>query len=256
MSTAVIVMVAVMAFASIGMMFIAIIEFVMYMRNSRKEQQPIVITAPAVAQPEPIKEPEPVKEEPVAQPETPLEVVSEVDENSVTFELAEAHRPTIKEAYEGLKKIEQELYDKIIAAANELEMARVIESTYAVTIMQGRDNIGKLRILRGVVTLDCTVINPDLVKYNKENGTVDVIINESKSKVNLTVRDTGIGIPQGEQSRVFERFYRVDKSHSKFVGGTGLGLAIVKHGAAYHDADVFLESTDGKGTSVTISFRK
>ena len=167
MSTAVIVMVAVMAFASIGMMFIAIIEFVMYMRNSRKEQQPIVITAPVV-QPEPVKEPEPT---PATAPEAEeVVVVEEVDENSVTFELAEAHRPTIKEAYEGLKKIEQELYDKIIAAANELELARVIESTYAVTIMQGRDNIGKLRILRGVVTLDCTVINPDLVKYNKENG--------------------------------------------------------------------------------------
>ena len=168
MSTAVIVMVAVMAFASIGMMFIAIIEFVMYMRNSRKDQQPIVITAPVAAQPEPVKEPEPT---PASAPEAEeVVVVEEVDENSVTFELAEAHRPTIKEAYEGLKKIEQELYDKIIAAANELELARVIESTYAVTIMQGRDNIGKLRILRGVVTLDCTVINPDLVKYNKENG--------------------------------------------------------------------------------------
>lgn len=168
MSTAVIVMVAVMAFASIGMMFIAIIEFVMYMRNSRKDQQPIVITAPVVAQPEPVKEPEPA---PAPAPEAEeVVVVEETDENSVTFELAEAHRPTIKEAYEGLKKIEQELYDKIIVAANELEMARVIESTYAVTIMQGRDNIGKLRILRGVVTLDCTVINPDLVKYNKENG--------------------------------------------------------------------------------------
>lgn len=168
MSTAVIVMVAVMAFASIGMMFIAIIEFVMYMRNSRKDQQPIVITAPVAAQPEPVKEPEPA---PAPAPEAEeVVVVEEADENSVTFELAEAHRPTIKEAYEGLKKIEQELYDKIIAAANELEMARVIESTYAVTIMQGRDNIGKLRILRGVVTLDCTVINPDLVKYNKENG--------------------------------------------------------------------------------------
>ena len=168
MSTAVIVMVAVMAFASIGMMFIAIIEFVMYMRNSRKDQQPIVITAPVAAQPEPVKEPEPT---PAPAPEAEeVVVVEEVDENSVTFELAEAHRPTIKEAYEGLKKIEQELYDKIIAAANELEMARVIESTYAVTIMQGRDNIGKLRILRGVVTLDCTVINPDLVRYNKENG--------------------------------------------------------------------------------------
>lgn len=170
MSTAVIVMVAVMAFASIGMMFIAIIEFVMYMRNSRKDQQPIVITAPVAAQPEPVKEPEPAPAPAPAPEAEEVVVVEEADENSVTFELAEAHRPTIKEAYEGLKKIEQELYDRIIAAANELEMARVIESTYAVTIMQGRDNIGKLCILRGVVTLDCTVINPDLVKYNKENG--------------------------------------------------------------------------------------
>ena len=94
------------------------------------------------------------------------------------------------------------------------------------------------------------------IKYNKENGVVDVIINTTDSKVNLTVRDTGIGIPKGEQSRVFERFYRVDKSHSKLVGGTGLGLAIVKHGAAYHDAEISLESTEGKGTSVTVIFQK
>lgn len=94
------------------------------------------------------------------------------------------------------------------------------------------------------------------IKYNKESGTVDVIVNQANNKTSVTVRDTGIGIPTSEQSRVFERFYRVDKSHSKLVGGTGLGLAIVKHGATYHDADVFLESTDGKGTSVTISFRK
>ncbi len=94
------------------------------------------------------------------------------------------------------------------------------------------------------------------IKYNKENGLVDVIINHSADKVCVTVRDTGIGIPQSEQSRVFERFYRVDKSHSKLVGGTGLGLAIVKHGAAYHDAEISLESTEGKGTSVTIAFGK
>ena len=92
------------------------------------------------------------------------------------------------------------------------------------------------------------------IKYNKEGGTVDVIINQANKKTSVTVRDTGIGIPQNEQSRVFERFYRVDKSHSKLVGGTGLGLAIVKHGAAYHDAEVSLESTEGKGTSVTITF--
>lgn len=94
------------------------------------------------------------------------------------------------------------------------------------------------------------------IKYNKENGTVDIIINQTSDKTNLTVRDTGIGIPQAEQNRVFERFYRVDKSHSKLVGGTGLGLAIVKHGAAYHNAEIKLTSTEGKGTSITISFNK
>ena len=92
------------------------------------------------------------------------------------------------------------------------------------------------------------------IKYNNENGIVDVIINQTNDKVSITVRDTGIGIPLSEQGRVFERFYRVDKSHSKLVGGTGLGLAIVKHGAAYHDAEISLESAEGKGTSVTITF--
>ncbi|MDO5398630.1 MAG: ATP-binding protein [bacterium] len=94
------------------------------------------------------------------------------------------------------------------------------------------------------------------VKYNKENGTVDVIINSTDKKVNVIVRDTGIGIRPEHQSRVFERFYRVDKSHSKKVGGTGLGLAIVKHGALCHNADINLESAEGKGTSITISFDK
>lgn len=92
------------------------------------------------------------------------------------------------------------------------------------------------------------------VKYNKENGTVDVIVNSVGKNVSVIVRDTGIGIKPEHQARVFERFYRVDKSHSKKVGGTGLGLAIVKHGAMYHNADICLESTEGKGTSITVSF--
>ncbi len=92
------------------------------------------------------------------------------------------------------------------------------------------------------------------IKYNKENGSVDVIISKDNNKTSVTVRDTGIGIPMSEQQRVFERFYRVDKSHSKLVGGTGLGLAIVKHGAIYHNAEINLESVEGKGTSVTIVF--
>ena len=81
-------------------------------------------------------------------------------------------------------------------------------------------------------------------------------MNQNSNGVNIIVRDTGIGIAASLQNRVFERFYRVDKSHSKQVGGTGLGLAIVKHGAMYHNAGIKLESTEGKGTTVTLSFHK
>ena len=70
----------------------------------------------------------------------------------------------------------------------------------------------------------------------------------------LIVRDTGIGIPTAQQSRVFERFYRVDKARSKAIGGTGLGLAIVKHGAMYHDAELNLESQENVGTLVSVIF--
>ena len=94
------------------------------------------------------------------------------------------------------------------------------------------------------------------IKYNKENGTVDVLVNQTGDGVNVIVRDTGIGIPISHQDRVFERFYQVDKSHSKKVGGTGLGLAIVKHGALYHHAKLSLESTVDVGTVVTIAFSK
>ena len=94
------------------------------------------------------------------------------------------------------------------------------------------------------------------IKYNKEGGNIDILINDSQSSASIIVRDTGIGIPLSHQSRVFERFYRVDKSHSKEIGGTGLGLSIVKHGAMYMGASVKLESEEGKGTSVCITFKK
>ena len=71
----------------------------------------------------------------------------------------------------------------------------------------------------------------------------------------VSVKDTGIGIPREAQSRVFERFYRVDKSHSREIGGTGLGLSIVKHAAAYHGAELFLESKLNEGTTVEIVFK-
>ena len=92
------------------------------------------------------------------------------------------------------------------------------------------------------------------IKYNREHGQVTVTLVEQGSEAVLTVSDTGIGIPESEQERVFERFYRVDKSHSDAVPGTGLGLSIVKHGAMVHRAKITVESTVGKGTSVEIRF--
>ena len=92
------------------------------------------------------------------------------------------------------------------------------------------------------------------IKYNRPGGTVNVSVHRDGGSARLTVRDTGIGIPYADQPRVFERFYRVDKSHSKEVGGTGLGLSIVKHGAQYHNARLELESEPGKGTSISVVF--
>ena len=94
------------------------------------------------------------------------------------------------------------------------------------------------------------------IKYNKEGGRVSVSVKDSDKGVTLSVSDTGIGIPQTQQSRIFERFYRVDKSRSKAEDGTGLGLSIVKHGAIYHNAEISVESEIGKGTKMTILFKK
>lgn len=94
------------------------------------------------------------------------------------------------------------------------------------------------------------------VKYNRPGGSVTVTVRSDAAHVTLEVADTGIGIAPEHHSRVFERFYRVDKSHSKEIGGTGLGLSIVKHGAAFHHAQVELESALDKGTTVRIIFPK
>ena len=88
------------------------------------------------------------------------------------------------------------------------------------------------------------------IKYNIPGGSVTIHAENNR----LVVSDTGIGIPAEHKDRIFERFYRVDKSHSKASGGTGLGLSIVKHAAAYHNAEITLESNPGKGTTITIQF--
>ena len=92
------------------------------------------------------------------------------------------------------------------------------------------------------------------VKYNRENGAVRVSLQRREGQILLAVQDTGIGIPADQQERIFERFYRVDKSHSKEVGGTGLGLSIVKHGVACHGGKIRLESEPGHGTLIEIQF--
>ena len=92
------------------------------------------------------------------------------------------------------------------------------------------------------------------IKYNKAGGHVKVTVGSRQGCPFVSVEDNGIGIPEEDQKRVFERFYRVDKSHSRQIGGTGLGLSIVKHGAIYHNAKVEMESTPGRGTSITIVF--
>lgn len=94
------------------------------------------------------------------------------------------------------------------------------------------------------------------IKYNKEKGKVTVKVFLENEKPAFSVTDTGIGIPKEELDRVFERFYRVNKSHSKEIGGTGLGLSIVKHGALYHDASIEINSQVGRGTNITILFNK
>jgi two-component system phosphate regulon sensor histidine kinase PhoR len=94
------------------------------------------------------------------------------------------------------------------------------------------------------------------VHYNKPNGKIEVLITEDKETVSIKVSDTGIGIEKEHLPRLCERFYRVDKSHSKKTGGTGLGLAIVKHICVLYNAKLSIESDFGLGTSVTVSFHK
>lgn len=93
------------------------------------------------------------------------------------------------------------------------------------------------------------------IRYNKENGNVTVTVSPLEKGASVSVKDTGIGIPKKYQERIFERFFRVDKSRSKATGGTGLGLAIVKHITQLHDAKLEISSEEGKGTEIIVTFK-
>lgn len=116
---------------------------------------------------------------------------------------------------------------------------------------------GESAVMRGIPQLLHSIVYnlcDNAVKYNHIGGKVDVIVKNEEAEVLLLVRDTGIGIEPEHQERIFERFYRVDKSHSKQVGGTGLGLSIAKHAAQIHKARIELHSVKGEGTTVAVRF--
>lgn len=119
------------------------------------------------------------------------------------------------------------------------------------------DVSGENVIIKGVHTLIHEMVYnlcDNAIKYNKENGSVSVIVTKNKDEAVLKVKDTGIGIPEDQVDRVFERFYRVDKSHSRASGGTGLGLSIVKHAAIRHNTTIKVKSKVGKGTTISVRF--
>ena len=97
-------------------------------------------------------------------------------------------------------------------------------------------------------------IADNAVRYTEKNGTVKIYAGQRGNHPYYRVEDNGIGIPKEVQKRIFERFYRVDKSHSRETGGTGLGLSIVKHGALMHNAEIILDSAPGQGTKMELVF--
>ena len=117
-------------------------------------------------------------------------------------------------------------------------------------------DVGHVRIRAVMPFLRDIIANliDNAIKYNRPEGKVTVSVTQSRSDARLTVKDTGIGIPADCRSRVFERFFRVDKNHSRKIGGTGLGLSIVKHAAEANGGVITLESELGKGTSITVTF--
>ena len=138
------------------------------------------------------------------------------------------------------------------------------EVVEALSVSAGKRNVeivlnGRQCVMNGIRRYLYEIIYnlcDNAIRYNKDGGNVTVELQNKGDNIVLSVGDTGIGIPVEHQSRIFERFYRVDKSHSKETGGTGLGLSIVKHAAACHGGTIKLDSEIGKGTRIHIIFPK
>ncbi len=149
-----------------------------------------------------------------------------------------------------IAKAPLDLLEVAKAAAGRLERAA---AKRGITVDVGGDSstvIGVSTIVDEMIFNLCD----NAIKYNRDNGSVEVTVTKSPEKATVSVKDSGIGIPKEELGRVFERFYRVDKSHSRQIGGTGLGLSIVKHAAAFHGAEIGITSEVGSGTEITVTF--
>lgn len=159
--------------------------------------------------------------------------LSRLDEDRVELE---------KEDVE-LFELVQEVVNRLVpqAAKNQIHVEMTGESLYFHGIRQILDEM-----IYNIVE--------NAIKYNNPNGRVDIWVGTVRQEKKIIVTDTGIGIPKDQQERIFERFYRVDKSHSKEKGGTGLGLSIVKHGAILHGVQVKVDSEPGKGTKMELVF--
>lgn len=150
-------------------------------------------------------------------------------------------------------KLEFETVDLYELAQNAASMLQVTAEKNEVSVDVRGESVmlsGSRTLLEELVYNLCS----NAVRYNKRGGSVTVTTTEEDGRPMLVVEDTGIGIPKEQQERVFERFYRVDKSRSKQTGGTGLGLAIVKHIVAQHNAKITLESEEDIGTKITVLF--
>ncbi len=145
-----------------------------------------------------------------------------------------------------------EITDLAVIAGDTVEMLSMNASRMGVEAVYQGCSSAKVRIGKELAEELAYNLIENAIRYNKPGGRVDVCVNEDRQGITFTVEDTGIGIPMEHQERIFERFYRVDKSRSKELGGTGLGLAIVKHICSLTGAELTLNSEEGKGTTVTV----
>lgn len=158
----------------------------------------------------------------------------------------------LDEGAEGMKREEVDLF--AMAKETVRSLGAEAENAHITMSLSGEPAViqGVPQLLQSVIFNLCD----NAIKYNREYGSVSVTVKSEGSHVILRVTDTGIGIPPQHQERIFERFYRVDKSRSKELGGTGLGLSIVKHAVRLHHGKIDLQSTEHGGTTITVLFPK